>query len=84
MAVVEPEAPPLPRGDENTAVLRSSDGGIDHAPAFLKPRPRAAAPAAPAAIVEDVAAEAPKPRRRRTPKTFEGGDAPKAETEDAS
>jgi len=64
---------PEPRG----AMLRDSDGGASHAPAFLQARP------APAPSIEaDV--EKPVRVRRRKPKTFEGGESPGAsETEDA-
>jgi hypothetical protein len=42
-------------------VLRDSDGGESHAPAFLQaPAPRAAA--------EPASDETPKPRRRRAPR----------------
>ncbi|MGE5502107.1 MAG: DUF4167 domain-containing protein [Ignavibacteriales bacterium] len=64
LAVVEPQAAPLPAAEPAQAspVLRSGDGDVSHAPAFLgraAPEPRA----------EQVADEAPKPaRRRRAPK----------------
>jgi hypothetical protein len=45
-------------------MLRSEDGSTSHAPAFLQPRPE---------VTEEVAA--PKVRRRRAPRTFEGADA---------
>jgi hypothetical protein len=82
--VVEPQAAPLGAPSEETApspVLRDEDGGESHAPAFLKaPRaPRAPKAETPAADGE----EKPKPRRRRAPRSFEGGDASPNETEDA-
>lgn len=61
LAVVEPQAqaplaPPAP--ERKTRVLRDSDGGESHAPAFLQaPAPRA-----------ESSDEAPKPRRRRAPR----------------
>ncbi len=58
-----------PRG----AMLRDSDGGASHAPAFLQARPVSA---------PSVEADAEKPARvrRRKPKTFEAGEGP-SETE---
>jgi hypothetical protein len=89
MAVVEPEATPLTQVSEAPAPaptpapapeerqLRSQDGSLSPAPAFLQ----AAAPRA----VDTEDGEVRKPRRRRAPKTFEGGDeAPAApQTEEA-
>jgi hypothetical protein len=74
LAVVEPQAQaPLaaPAPERKARVLRDSDGGESHAPAFLQaPAPRAEAPSD----------EAPKPRRRRAPRA----DGPAAsETEEA-
>jgi hypothetical protein len=85
MAVVEPESTPLtPAAEADTGPrLRSQDGSESHAPAFLQARPPAATPA-PEASAED--GEAKKPRRRRAPRSFEGGEgeAPvKTETEEA-
>ncbi|WP_293905976.1 DUF4167 domain-containing protein [Phenylobacterium sp.] len=77
LAVVQPQGDPpsLERGP----MLRDSEGGASHAPAFLQARP---APAAPPAA--DAGEEKPKPRRRRAPRTFEAGEgAPPAESEDA-
>jgi hypothetical protein len=97
LAVIEPEAAPLGAEapvSESSPVLRGQDGAVSHAPAFLgrKSEPKAAkveAEAAPAA--ETPAAPAPeaageevkKPRRRRAPRSFEGGDSPAPESEDA-
>ena len=50
-------------------VLRSHDGAVSHAPAFLKSQPRAE----PAAAEPEAAA--PKPRKRRAPRATEGGEA---------
>jgi hypothetical protein len=85
MAVVEPEATPLPAAAAPAAPeldegprLRSQDGSVSHAPAFLQARPERAEPAA--------EGEARRPRRRRAPRSFEGGEgeAPAAsETEEA-
>ncbi|MDB5462387.1 MAG: hypothetical protein JWP23_776 [Phenylobacterium sp.] len=68
LAVVEPQAqPPLvsaavepapQRPERKTRVLRDAEGGESHAPAFLQ---------APAARAD--AEEAPRPRRRRAPRT---------------
>jgi hypothetical protein len=61
---------------ERGAMLRDSDGGASHAPAFLQARP---APAA-----SETGEDKPKPRRRRAPRSFEGGEgAPSSEAEDA-
>jgi hypothetical protein len=83
LAVVEPQAAPLvaeSREPERAAspVLRDSEGGESHAPAFLQAR--TPGPAA----SEEGAEPARRPRRRRTPRSFEGGaDAPSGETEEA-
>jgi hypothetical protein len=68
MPVIEPQASPLPREERASPMLRDSDGGESHAPAFLG---RSTVPSA-------EAAEEKKPRRRRAPRTFEGADAPAA------
>jgi hypothetical protein len=81
LAVVEPQAAPLvaPAPEKPSPVLRDDDGGESHAPAFLKAPRTKAAPAAPAA---EAPAEGAKPvRRRRAPRSFEGGTPP--ETEEA-
>ena len=59
LAVVEPQAQPLVPESRPSQVLRDSDGGESHAPAFLQ------ASATPRAADGD---EAPKPRRRRAPR----------------
>ena len=79
MAVVEPQAAaplaPEPAVSESPR-LRGQDGAVSELPAFLG-RPAATSEEAPAE-------EAKKPRRRRAPRSFEGGeDAPKTETEEA-
>ncbi|HEY9235984.1 MAG TPA: DUF4167 domain-containing protein, partial [Phenylobacterium sp.] len=56
------------------------DGGESHAPAFLK-APRA--PRAPKAEASADGEEKPKTRRRRAPRSFEGGEASSNETEEA-
>jgi len=77
LPVVEPAATPLPiAADASSPVLRSADGDASHAPDFLKPRARTAAPA----VSTEEAAEAPKPKRRRAPKTFESGEPATEET----
>jgi hypothetical protein len=77
LAVVEPQSTPLPSGENRgSPVLRDSDGGESHAPAFLQNR------AAPTAEAGEPAA--PKPRRRRAPRTFDtAADAPSSEPEEA-
>ena len=84
MAVVEPESTPLTapapaiEADDGPR-LRSQDGSVSHAPAFLQARPERTPEAEPEG-------EARKPRRRRAPRSFEGGEgeAPAApETEKA-
>lgn len=89
LAVVEPQGSPLvaearePEREapvqRDTPVLRDADGGESHAPAFLQARATAPAPEA------DGEEPVRKPRRRRAPRTFEGGaDAPSSgETEEA-
>jgi hypothetical protein len=80
LPVVEPEAaPPLAAAETGGHQLRSQDGALSPAPAFLQARP---VERPPEAAAED--GEVRRPRRRRAPRTFEGdaGPAP-AETEDA-
>jgi len=73
---VEREVPvvsqtPVPEAEEprGGAMLRDSDGGASHAPAFLQAR------ATPAPAV-DAEVEKPARVRRRKPKSFEAGDGP--------
>ncbi|MDB5449163.1 MAG: hypothetical protein JWQ52_291 [Phenylobacterium sp.] len=81
LAVVEPQAQPLVTPEQRPSpVLRDSEGGESHAPAFLQtstaPRPDAG----------DEEAPARKPRRRRAPRSFDGGEGappPSSETEEA-
>lgn len=89
LAVVEPRPAPLAPEPEQpgSPILRSQDGGVSHAPAFLQARPEAR-PAAEAG--EDGAEPRPRARRRRAPRSFdaaagEAGDvAPSADVaEDA-
>jgi hypothetical protein len=86
MAVVEPESTPLTAAapaEPEQRQLRSQDGSLSPAPAFLQARTDSPPRAVIAAETED--GEVKKPRRRRAPKTFEGGEgeAPaKAETEE--
>ena len=71
--VVQPQVQEEPRG----VMLRDSDGGASHAPAFLQARP------APAPTL-DTADEKPVRVRRRKPKSFEAGEGnATSETEDA-
>jgi hypothetical protein len=91
LAVVEPESTPLtaaapapapvpeaaaPQGRQ----LRSQDGSLSPAPAFLQARPERAE-AVPAAAEEAKPARAP--RRRRAPRAVEGEAPTASETEDA-
>jgi hypothetical protein len=69
LAVVEPEAAPLVAEAETGPRLRSQDGSESHAPAFLQARPEQPRPEAAA---EE--GETRKPRRRRAPRSFEGGE----------
>ena len=74
MPVVQPQGDPAPA--ERGPMLRDSEGGASHAPAFLQARPAAPAP--------EAGEEKPKPRRRRAPRSFEAGEgAPPPETEEA-
>jgi hypothetical protein len=69
LPVIEPQASPL-TGDAETSgspFLRSHDGGVSHAPAFLQARPETR----PEPAAEDGEAK-PRARRRRAPRTFEG------------
>jgi len=67
LAVVEPRATPLTSNAEpsSSPVLRSHDGDVSHAPAFLKSQPRSEQPA-------EVEAAAPKPRKPRAPRATKG------------
>lgn len=77
LAVIEPQAA-APLAAEPAAEsprLRGQDGAVSELPAFL---------GRPAPTSEDAPAdEAKKPRRRRAPRSFEGGDTAKPETEEA-
>jgi hypothetical protein len=73
MSIVEPQATPLPAPVAAPApanMLRADDGDVSHAPAFLQVRP--------AEPREEGAAEPRRPRRRRTPASFENSEAPPA------
>jgi hypothetical protein len=80
MAVIEPQAAPLTAESpsEDSPRLRGQDGAVSELPAFLG-RPAQAEPRS----EEAPAAEAKKPRRRRAPRSFEGGEGAPAETEEA-
>ena len=67
----EPREPRAPREERPTRVLRDADGGESHAPAFLQAPPQTAARPEGEEAVE---APARRPRRRRAPRSFEGGD----------
>jgi hypothetical protein len=79
--VIEPQATPLTESaGEGSPMLRGEGGAVSHAPAFLG---RSSAPVeAPAAADGE---EVKKPRRRRAPRSFEGGEGapPATESEDA-
>jgi hypothetical protein len=68
LPVVEPQATPIAAVAEErpSPVLRDADGGESQAPAFLQAPP----------VRADGEEEAPgrRPRRRRAPRSFEGGD----------
>jgi hypothetical protein len=81
MAVIEPQATPLTSEAPSSPLLRSQDGDVSHAPAFLgRKSPRAAAPVEATPVAPATAeGEAPaKPKRRRAPRSFEGA-APESE-----
>jgi hypothetical protein len=64
-------AEPQPAAEERASqMLRDAEGGESHAPAFLQ------APAAPRAEAAEDEGVARRPRRRRAPRSFEGGEAP--------
>jgi hypothetical protein len=67
--IVEPEATPLVAQptSEPAHMLRADDGEVSHAPAFLQVRP--------AEPREETPGETRRPRRRSTPRTFEGSEA---------
>src|SRR5579871_6093940 len=71
LPVVEPQAAPLTTSDASASpILRSQDGGVSQAPAFLQARGE------PRGDADDGAAESrPRGRRRRAPRD-EGGEAP--------
>ena len=79
LAVVEPESAPLVAAVEpdDGPRLRSQDGSVSHAPAFLQARPERPEP-----VAEE--GEARRPRRRKAPRSFEGGEGetPAPETEE--
>jgi hypothetical protein len=86
MAVIEPQATPLTSEAPASPLLRSQDGDVSHAPAFLgRKSTRAEAPAEAAPTAPSIASgadegEAPaKPKRRRAPRSFEGAAAPGSE-----
>jgi len=70
LAVIEPQASPLTGAAEapGSPVLRSHDGDMSHAPAFLQARPESRADAG----AEEGEAK-PRARRRRAPRSFEPG-----------
>ncbi|MDO9472881.1 MAG: DUF4167 domain-containing protein [Caulobacter sp.] len=79
LAVIEPQAAPLvaETPSDDSPRLRGQDGAVSELPAFL------GRPAQAEAREEAPAAEAKKPRRRRAPRSFEGGEGAPAETEEA-
>ena len=80
--MIEPQATPLPEASSSQAspLLRSQDGDVSHAPAFLGRKTRTTAPveAAPAAPTAAEGEAPAKPKRRRAPRSFEGA-APESE-----
>ena len=85
MAVIEPQATPL-TSEAPSPLLRSQDGDVSHAPAFLgrkSPRAETAVDTGPVSTSSVLAADAEaapaKPKRRRAPRSFEGGAAPESE-----
>lgn len=77
LPVIEPQAAPLAEAaPEESPRLRGQDGAVSELPAFLG-RP------APAEARDEPTGEVKKPRRRRAPRSFEGGEGAPAETEDA-
>lgn len=81
LAVIEPQAAaPLVAetpAEDSSPRLRGQDGAVSELPAFL------GRPAQAESREEAPAPEAKKPRRRRAPRSFEGGEGAPAETEDA-
>jgi hypothetical protein len=72
LPVVEPQPTPIAAADERPSpVLRDAEGGESHAPAFLQTPAAVAAAPRPEGAEEE--APARRPRRRRAPRTFEGG-----------
>ena len=72
LAVVEPRATPLTpevQPAQASRVLRSQDGDVSHAPAFLQAQPPRGEPAA------EAVAAAPKTRKPRAPRAAKGEDA---------
>ena len=64
--MIEPQAQPLVSAEQRPSpVLRDSEGGESHAPAFLQTS------TAPRPDTGDEEAPARKPRRRRAPRSFE-------------
>jgi hypothetical protein len=85
MAVIEPQATPLTSEAPASPLLRSQDGDVSHAPAFLgrkSPRAESAVDTGPVSTSSVLAADAEaapaKPKRRRAPRSFEGA-APESE-----
>jgi hypothetical protein len=80
MAVIEPQATPLTSEAPASPLLRGQDGDVSHAPAFLgrkSPRAESAVDTGPVSTSSVLAADAEtapaKPKRRRAPRSFEGG-----------
>jgi hypothetical protein len=82
LPVVEPQATPLISevDQPGSPILRSQDGGVSHAPAFLQARSSTPAPEA-----DNDGEVRPKPRRKRAPRAIDGDSpTPAADvTEDA-
>lgn len=76
MPVVQPQGDPKPRERAPAPMLRDSEGGASQAPAFLQPT-------RPVPVVAETAVEEKpaRPRRRRAPRSFEGGEGAPAPAE---
>ena len=85
MAVVEPQASPLTTSAEPAAsspMLRSHDGEVSHAPAFLQARSEAR-PVEQTPETPSDEARPPRARRRRAPRSFEAAEGEGGAADDA-
>ena len=86
MAVIEPQGTPLTSEAPSSPLLRSQDGDVSHAPAFLGRKSTRAEPSVDtgpvstsSVLAADAEAAPAKPKRRRAPRSFEGSAAPESE-----